>query len=772
MDQDFRFLRMQWDSTQTESVAVPDELRAAPEPEPEPEVAPSPAAEPVVAETPPPPPTVAETIVEIDQPDVTASPHIAISVEAEPEPSRASAMPVMTINTPRRSPRLPEMAAAHIRTTSQNQRRLSLLAGAATAFCIALAAFAAMPVGADASAVLVGAPVSQEAMRTEIAILRSADMAAAVVAKIGPAALLRCDLLETPASLFQPACLNFSGNTQDARARAVVNEAVSVTQDDANSALQIHVRHTSSAVATGMLATVLQHESDERRRMIGSLPSADDDGRLAVARKALADTEREISQLAVTSNSVNPTQTLAASAAEAVGLTERENELTLQLQATQAELDKALELLRTTPPRVIETQETTQHDAAGAAQQTLLQLRLERAHLQSAYAPAYPALTEVEHKIKIAEEDLRTRQASTQTMAHQQPNPVYSALTLSVASLMPKAEGLNSQLHDVRKLRTSMAQRADTLGDVVTQLGALQQRREQQYAVVHELATSAAQVRAQAATTSVGLNGIRWFQQAPSSPMPGTMRLTVAGLSGMLGFWGGFMVPKIGSRRRKSYHSAREAQRHLDLPRLADIGLDDLADSGLLPRQEIVRLFRWLDQRQDGVQGMVYVIGTDRQDGATQAARILAQGIAATFGLGVLLSKVGDGGQEWVESFAPWNAHIDVERCHTGRALPVGDRVMPQLISQQAFTGELIESGDAAGDEALPADTGPALMMVVATHSEDSGYDQDLAARSDMTVLVLRAGHSDKAVAGRLRDDLVSHALRPAGFVFTHGHNP
>ena len=40
------------------------------------------------------------------------------------------------------------------------------------------------------------------------------------------------------------------------------------------------------------------------------------------------------------------------------------------------------------------------------------------------------------------------------------------------------------------------------------------------------------------------------------------------------------MVPKIGSRRRKSYHSAREAQRHLDLPRLADIGLDDLADSG------------------------------------------------------------------------------------------------------------------------------------------------------------------------------------------------
>jgi len=27
-------------------------------------------------------------------------------------------------------------------------------------------------------------------------------------------------------------------------------------------------------------------------------------------------------------------------------------------------------------------------------------------------------------------------------------------------------------------------------------------------------------------------------------------------------------------------------------------------------------------------------------------------------------------------------------------------------------------------------------------------------------------------VAGRLRDDLVSHALRPAGFVFTHGHNP
>jgi len=755
MDLEFRFLRMRWDSADTDSVAAPDAHRA--DAEPEREIVPISAAEPIEA---------AATI----SPEIAVESTIAhVAVEPEPEPAPeptpppAAPRPVMTLLTTPPPPRRPEMAASQMRTIGQQQRRLSLFAGAATAVGAALAAFASVPVGAEASAVLVGAPVSQEALRTEIAILHSADLAAAVVAQIGAAALLQCDPLNAPLALLQTACLDRPGTQQSARAVAMINDVISVTQDDADSALRIQVRHTNPMVASGILATVLQHEGNARRRIIGNVPSEDNGVTLAMARKALADTEREIARLAVASNSVNPAQALAASTAEAAGLAAREDELTLQLQATQAELDKARELLQTTAPRVVETQETTQRDAADAAQQTLLQLRLERAHLQSAYAPGYPALAEVDHKIKIAEDDLRTRQASTQTMAHQQPNPVYSALTLSVASLMPRAEGLSSQLRDVQKLRASTVQRAAALGNVATQLSALQRMREQQYTVVHELATNAAQLRAQAANTSAGLSGISWFQQSPAAPVPGTLRLTAAALSGMLGFCGGFMMPKIGSHRRKSYHSAREAQRHLDLPRLADIGLDDLADTGLLPRQDIVRLFRWLDQRQDGVQGMVYVIGTDRHDGAAQVARILAQSIAATFGLGVLASKVGDNGQEWVESFAPWNAHIDPPSRHASRALPKEGPPAPHLLGQPEVTGPLIEVAD-------DRQAGPALMVVAATHSEASGYDLDLAARSDMTVLVLRAGHSDKAMMGRLRDDLVARALRPAGFVFTHGN--
>ena len=659
-----------------------------------------------------------------------------------------------------------------------------------------------MPVGGEATAVLVGAALAPELMQAESAVLQGAGIADAIVARVGVAELSRCHVFSVPLGLLTSTCFSGSGQPSAVQARAVVHNALSVSLDESGKFLHLAVLHADSAVATAMLQAALAQEARERGQ-IAVLPHTSELGaQLDNAKAQVAQLDRQITSLRDGGHVYNAAQELASSQAEEAGLAARETDLQRRLSAIQAELAKAQELLRSTPPQLRETQETARHDTNDTARQALMQLRLERAHLESAYAPGYPGLVEVDRKIRIAEENLRTRPPSLETTALERRNPVHSALSLNVAALAPQVDGVVAELSAVRQQRTRLSARASELRSTAVGVEALLSQRQAQMAVVQEVSANLARVRAQNAMNASTLSALRWIVQSRTETWPGGFRVFGALAGGAGGFFACLGVMRLRGQFRRSYRNAEEAREALDLPALAHVSLGVAEGRGFLLPILVDRLLAGRPTLT-GMGGRpllaIHLIGSHPHDGTAEVARRLAQSIAGMTNKGVLLTELGTPGEEWIESIQPQaaarpqsvapladhdadpNRDIIVDSSEiSARAGQTAVRMLPsRAIQPVACAQDLVEAMLEATDhddlpmamQLLRLRSDHQVMVIVSPAAASGAETASLLHRPDISVLVLHALHSEKAAMARLCSRLARQAVHPSGFIFTdHEH--
>ncbi len=695
---------------------------------------------------------------------------------AAPSPVVAHEVAAPTINVARRG--------AFWRGLRGNFRLHRATFFAATVVALVCCVFSALSVqmGMQASAVLIGSSNNRDALQAEIAILHSANISQAIVDRVGAATLLECNLLTTPRALLQTNCFSGNNNHDPSQAMAVAREARAVTMDESGKFLRLSVVSASPRVAAAVLDAAIARESQERHQIvlergITAIPPEQD-----TARQELARIDQSISELRSAKHIYNPAQSLASSMAEEAGLSARESDLRQRLSATQSEIATAQELLRNTQPRIVETQETLRRDSSENARQTLMQLRLERAHLQATYAPGYDGLAELDHKIQIAEDSMRAPSTTQETTARDQRNPVFENLTATVARLMPEAEGMAAQLREMGQQHARLAERTADLRSITTQLEDLLSHRERQAAVVRELASTSARTQSESAMSSAALADMRWIVETPSAMWPSLSRLVGGVLGGCLGFAATIALQAARGNFRRTYETPTDAERHLKLPRLAHIHLGPTQRETPLPPALVEYILRGHVLPPAGVAApmlAIHLIGTSSRDGTAEVAQRLAQSISSQMARGVLLIEIGKTGREWIESIAPTGlAAVPEPDASDSKMLEPGSRALSTLarpaLRPVACAADLVS---ALLDAPYRFDTAMAVqlsrlraehqLLVVVSTADEQHQPHHLAAAPDLTLVVLHAQNSDKLGMSELCAKLSARREVPAGFVFT-----
>jgi hypothetical protein len=384
----------------------------------------------------------------------------------------------------------------------------------------------------------------------------------------------------------------------------------------------------------------------------------------------------------------------------------------------------------------------------------------------------------MDRKIRIAEENLRSRSLSMETTAREQRNPVFAALSISLATLVPGAEGMAAQLREVQQQRSRMGQRAIDLRSSASKLDDLLHRRQTQSTLVQELASNAARAQAQATASSIGLTDLRWITQSPTA-WPSAMRLLAGGLGAIFGFFSTLAVPLARGKFRPTYGEAAEVERHVAMPRLANIVLDDTDSLAPLPPGLVERLLRGQPVLGIGETSpiiAIHLIGTDMRDGTGDVARRLAKSIASVTGRGALLAELGKHGHDYIESFlpdppAPEPSCLDEleEPAPAAIALPVN------TVQQVACANELVTAlmdgpyhyNVATAMQLLRLRAAHRVLLIASRFHTGTDFALNSATRPNVTVLVLHAEHANKADVARLCQNLAMRNADPIGFIFT-----
>jgi hypothetical protein len=369
----------------------------------------------------------------------------------------------------------------------------------------------------------------------------------------------------------------------------------------------------------------------------------------------------------------------------------------------------------------------------------LLQLRLERARMTVLYAPDYPGLAELDQRIQTAEEALRNGRA------HQ-------------------AEALARQSQELAQQAGPVMARVAELRDAATRLAALEQRRTAQAALVDRLSVAMADLRTEDAVAAADLAQLRVIQQpalVAAGWADGVVWLAAGALAGLIC---GVAAAAILAGRRPTYVVAREAERDLGVPELAQVDLGQTGGaSGMRALAE--RLLAAADL-PPGQLGAVHLLGTTGDDGAALIAGPLAEALAAATGTPALLVLHGTGAADRVHSVAPPSAGRRGAQRSAQAVAPRPDTLPAAAVAHLLLRGrDGMDAAEPLRVARLRATHG--IVVVASGQAAEASVARDLAALADISLLVVRAHHSRADALRRLRDDLAETGGRALGFVFT-----
>ncbi len=703
-----------------------------------------------------------------------------------PRPPRPFRRPAARDGSPRTIRQRPQPAAAV-------RRRYAMADLAAFAKLASPVLFAAVVLGAAAggavltflprdrlaTAVMLVPAADDAAAQTDLAIAHSDEVIRTVVDRLGADRLLRGLTGIAPFDALRPPCPSADRPRPQSCARDAVAARYAVALDAAaapaprrpyeaaagNSGriMRLAARHPDGIVARDMLAAAIDADRAIRDEATFTRRAAALEPQLAAAEHDLAETLAQQAAVRARSNVLDIDQDMAAASAAAAALAQRQRDLRDRQAAADAPPGRASELAphksaRHSADGTVRAAgaPTAAPDSAAAAagaseddlRAALLQLRLERARMTVLYAPDYPGLAELDQKIQTAEAALRDGRA------HQ-------------------AETLARQSQELAQQAGPIAARVAELRDAAARLAVLEQRRAAQAALVDRLSLAMADLRTEDAVAAADLTQLRVIQQ-PAVAAPGWFDGAAWPAAGALcGLICGIAAAAILGFRRPTYVVAREAERDLGMPELAQVVLGrEGGASGVQALAE--RLLAAASQPPHGLPagqpGTIHLLGTTADDGAAQLARPLAEALAAATGMPALLVLHGAGSADRIHSVAPPVAGRGADKL--ARAVTPRAETSPSHALPPATVARLLLGGRDGADAAEPLRIARlrathGVVLVASGQHAEMPATRDLAALADISLLVVRARHSRAAALRRLRDDLAETGGRALGFVFT-----
>jgi hypothetical protein len=642
-------------------------------------------------------------------------------------------------------------------------RRVWLVALAA-GVALGAAACLAFPADATASAVVLIEGASDATMRTELAMARSEAVARETVEQVGPARVMRGLGWLGP---WLSGCAGSGMGRGFGCALAAARSRIDARLDDAARGvpvLRLTAAHPDAMTALAMLDAALSgdqilRDQTRRRDPAGWLAPP-----LASAERDLAATLAEAARVRQQADVLDLGQDMRAASAAAATLAAREREVRARQAAVDAQSGALAAMLRATPARVIDSHEMSSRDAGAEARATLLKLRLDRAHLAELYAPNFIGIVELDRKIETVEATLRAQPRALDSVVRDMRNPTYDMISGQIAALQGESAALARQSEELARQAGPVAARVGVLREASTRLEGLRERQQTQETLVRQLTLTAADLRAGDAA-SAGPDSWRVLQPprlAGTPPWGAVMKLAAGAMAGLLV---GAGATGAMARRRRWYVVGREVERHLGVPELACIDLEDRHARDARVRALAGRVVGAMDGPRRALH-TVHLVGTAEHDGGDLLASLLAEAMADIDGLRVLLLKPGRDGDGDIRS-------LDRRARRLGpgqRALTIrgsGWTYMPAAV----FARVLLGAGDGSAGPVPPRISRLRrthdVILVMSCHGVPPDYASYLSSRADLSVLVVAARDTRAEEAARLHDGLTASGARPLGFVFT-----
>jgi uncharacterized protein involved in exopolysaccharide biosynthesis len=626
----------------------------------------------------------------------------------------------------------------------------------------------------SASAVLAGFKPSDALRETEVAILRSDNVADGIVDQLSVGRVLANPRLPRLLDMASDFLLAPAVQSDRARAIAIVNDAMTISLEPGGNALMhLAFQHRDAALSRALLDAALSSEAAVRRS-IRPFQGRSVEVQLAATQGRLAELLGEGERLRSRAHVVDIEQTITTALAQNNAIAVREGDLQLRQRAVAAEITKLRELLRVVPNKIFESQQSIRREVGDESRSLLMRLQIERAHVVEQYSSSYTGLAELDRKIKVTEAHARSPQIATDSTAREIRNPAYDTLYFRLTALEPELEGISSQLQEVHRQREALNAQITELGGVSARLAELRVRQNSEQAVERDLSATVSRLRLQENELSTQLEALRWLPQSPvihQSTIWTGQALFLGVTFGLLAGWA-LSVLMICLRGRYSFPD--EAERHLRLPLLATFKLWRRGVSQPFPAplmgDLLVTILQAIGPRRSAMTA-IHVMATDRQDGGELIAHAMALSLLHGHGASTLLVRMGNGDKAEIESFRHSDGETDITPPRAGKNPVIFQpHAVAPLSSAPDFIKEILEQNVASNimsnRQVQRLRSLHDVLLVVTSADASIATTIVCSEAADATLLVLRGDHSKCRVARQMCHSLGERQLHPMGLVF------
>ena len=536
-------------------------------------------------------------------------------------------------------------------------------------------------------------------------------------------------------------------------------------ESDSN-VVRISYRHPDRALAITAVDTLTDFYREHRRSIFDNPRAPFLASEVTRFKQQLEATDAEIQRLKVDANVIEIEQDRILAANQVDNVVQRHRQVSERQAAILAQLQEAERQLAGVPKQVFDFRQRSDAVANDDDRNVLTRLQLERDRLAQLYAPSYPALAEVDQKIKTVRDAMRNRNEQKIFFTDREVrNPALSFLSNMILSLRVERDALENQLKELDRQKETAEKRMAELRVADGKLVELHRRRDvlddsyRQYvkrAEAAKMEEDAAQIRS---------SNVRLVQRGDAPITGKDMRIPflVAGLSG--GLLLGAAAGAFGAWLRRSFIMPSEVERSIQIPSLAEFPMGGDRFDTPQSRQAMAHLASGLLDTSIDTRGLrvFQFVAVGNEELKRPLARAIAEEFAVGRGLRTLLIDFGDARERGlVPASAPGTRE---------EAMAVATSGVPQLwlAAESAHSplgnlrAPLIEARRRIEQLRNEYD----VVVVSGPAQGFSPITQRLASIVDANVMVVRAEVTRSPAATRLRDLVLEAGGGLLGFVFT-----
>jgi Mrp family chromosome partitioning ATPase len=397
-----------------------------------------------------------------------------------------------------------------------------------------------------------------------------------------------------------------------------------------------------------------------------------------------------------------------------------------------------------------------------------VRLQQERTHLVQQYSPEWPAVKELDAKIRTVQAQMSGNGQALYFSQRDIRNPAIDVLNNRLAALEVENKALNNQLVELQTQYEQAAKRVTQLRDADGQLHSLTLSRDVAEGVFRQLSQQQPNVSFQENTVDQRNANLRVVQPPTASVIGRSMALSYFFGSLFLGLLLGLAATAVASLLRQVYLMPDEAERELGLFDLGEFSLAGPRTALPEIQPDVASIAALLQETTvDGRRvAALQVVGVTHADGKARLTRALAAEIASGYGLRTLILDLqGDGnGQAKI-----LDATVDAAASQAG-PVKVAATSQPQLwVSLDAPQSVLgnPRSSIVGVRQVLDEMRQRYDVLLIVVSTESSAHIMLRFARMvDANIMVVRAEQTRGVAAAQLRDTILSAGGNILGFVF------